>query len=51
MKGSHVGQLKRKIEELSIFNEIGKTLTSTLDIKEILNIIMQKIGAGKARTR
>lgn len=45
MKDSHVDQLKRKIEELSIFNEIGKTLTSTLDIKEILNIIMQKIGA------
>lgn len=37
-------ELKRKIEELSIFNEIGKTLTSTLDIKEILNIIMLKIG-------
>jgi len=36
-------ELKRKIEELTIFNEIGKTLTSTLDIKEILNIIMLKI--------
>lgn len=44
MKGRQVDQLKRKIEELSIFNEIGKTLTSTLDIKEILNIIMLKIG-------
>lgn len=44
MKDSQTDELKRKIEELSIFNEIGKTLTSTLDIKEILNIIMLKIG-------
>ena len=44
MKDSRTDELKRKIEELSIFNEIGKTLTSTLDIKEILNIIMLKIG-------
>lgn len=37
-------ELKQKlIKEISIFNEIGKTLTSTLDIKEILNIIMLKI--------
>ncbi|MEK6727041.1 MAG: sensor domain-containing diguanylate cyclase [Deltaproteobacteria bacterium] len=44
MKDTRTDELKRKIEELSIFNEIGKTLTSTLDIKEILNIIMLKIG-------
>lgn len=44
MRDSQTNELKRKIEELSIFNEIGKTLTSTLDIKEILNIIMLKIG-------
>lgn len=43
MKHSETDELKRKIEELSIFNEIGKTLTSTLDIKEVLNIIMMKI--------
>lgn len=41
---SQADELKRKVmEEISIFNEIGKTLTSTLDIKEILNIIMLKI--------
>jgi len=44
LKDTLTDELKRKIEELSIFNEIGKTLTSTLDIKEILNIIMLKIG-------
>lgn len=43
MEAIQSDELKRKIEELSIFNEIGKTLTSTLDIKEILNIIMLKI--------
>lgn len=43
MKSNETDELKRKIEELSIFNEIGKTLTSTLDIKEVLNIIMMKI--------
>jgi hypothetical protein len=36
-------ELKRTIDELKIFNEIGKTLTSTLDIKEVLTIIMQKV--------
>jgi diguanylate cyclase (GGDEF)-like protein len=37
-------ELKRTVEELAAFNEIGKTLTSTLDISEVLKIIMQKIG-------
>ena len=37
-------ELKRTVEELAAFNEIGKTLTSTLDIREVLKIIMQKIG-------
>jgi hypothetical protein len=28
-------ELKRTVDELAAFNEIGKTLTSTLDIREI----------------
>ncbi len=36
-------ELKRTVEELAAFNEIGKTLTSTLDISEVLKIIMQKV--------
>lgn len=36
-------ELKRTVDELQVFNEIGKTLTSTLDIKEVLKIIMQKV--------
>lgn len=34
---------KRAVEDISLFNEIGKTITSSLDIKEVLSIIMQKI--------
>ena len=37
-------ELKRTVEELAAFNEIGKTLTGTLDIREVLKLIMQKIG-------
>ena len=36
-------ELKRTVEELAAFNEIGKTLTSTLDIREVLKMIMQKV--------
>src|SRR5580765_565570 len=36
-------ELKRTVDELTVFNEIGKTLTSTLDIREVLKIIMQKV--------
>lgn len=35
--------LKNKAKELTIFHEIGKALTSTLDIKEIMSIIMAKV--------
>lgn len=34
---------RSKKVQLSTFNEIGKTLTSSLDLKEILNIVMEKI--------
>ncbi len=36
-------EMTRTIEELRVFNEIAKTLTSTLDISEVLSIIMEKI--------
>ncbi len=36
-------ELKRTVDELAAFNEIGKTLTSTLDIREVMRIIMQKV--------
>ncbi len=40
-----LNELRRRLRELRVFNEIGKTLTSTLDLKEVLEIIMQKISA------
>ncbi|MFH1263403.1 MAG: sensor domain-containing diguanylate cyclase [Pseudomonadota bacterium] len=36
-------ELKRTVDALRILSEIGKTLTSTLDIKEVLRVILQKI--------
>jgi diguanylate cyclase (GGDEF)-like protein len=36
-------EMARTVDELRVFNEIGKTLTSTLDIGEVLANIMQKI--------
>ncbi len=36
-------ELKRTVDALQIFGELGKTLTSTLDIKEVLRIVLQKI--------
>ena len=38
-----LADMKRTIAELQVFNEIGKALTSSLDIKEVLGVIMQKI--------
>lgn len=36
-------RLKRTVEELEAFTEIGKVLTSTLDIHEVLRRIMEKV--------
>lgn len=38
-----VAELKRQIERLSLFHEVGKTLASTLDLQKILQTIMEKI--------
>ena len=37
-------ELKRTVDELQAYNEIGKALTSTLDIAEVLKLIMDKVG-------
>ena len=36
-------ELKRTVDALQVFSEIGKALTSTLNIKEVLRIVLQKI--------
>ena len=36
-------ELKRQIERLSLFHEIGKALASTIDLQKILQTVMEKI--------
>ena len=36
-------ELERKVQELQAFNDIGRTLAGTLDIHEVLALIMQKV--------
>ena len=38
-------ELERKIKELSVFHEVGKALTSTLDLSEVLQTVMEKISS------
>jgi diguanylate cyclase (GGDEF)-like protein len=38
-----VAELRRQIERLSLFHEVGKALASTLDLQKILQTIMEKI--------
>jgi diguanylate cyclase (GGDEF)-like protein len=38
-----IAELKRQIERLSLFHDIGKTLASTLDLQKILQTVMEKI--------
>ncbi|HWP84259.1 MAG TPA: sensor domain-containing diguanylate cyclase, partial [Terriglobia bacterium] len=40
-----VAGLERRIKELSVFHEVGKALTSTLDLNEVLQTIMEKISS------
>ena len=35
--------MKRTVEQLAAFNEIAKALTSTLELKEVLSLVMQKV--------
>src|SRR4030095_13751360 len=38
-----IKELEKRVEELSIFHQVGKALTSTLDLQEVLALIMGKI--------
>ncbi len=38
-----IAELKRQIERLSLFHEVGKALASTLDLQKILQTVMEKI--------
>lgn len=40
-----LGDLKRTIDELQAFDEIGRALTSTLELREVLRLILEKVRA------
>ncbi|EAU63856.1 cGMP-specific phosphodiesterase [Stigmatella aurantiaca DW4/3-1] len=35
--------MKRTVEQLAAFNEMAKALTSTLELREVLSLVMQKV--------
>jgi diguanylate cyclase (GGDEF)-like protein len=38
-----LGAMKRTVEQLAAFNQIAKALTSTLEVGEVLKLVMQKV--------
>lgn len=38
-----LGAMKRNLEQLAAFNQIAKALTSTLEVGEVLQLVMQKV--------
>lgn len=40
---TYTQEIKKNTRELAFFDDIGKTLTSALELKDILNIIMEKM--------
>ncbi|MDP2682918.1 MAG: sensor domain-containing diguanylate cyclase [Deltaproteobacteria bacterium] len=41
--GGSVSEDSQRLKQLTTFSELGKAITSTLDLKEILNVVMEKI--------
>lgn len=37
--------MQRTVEQLAAFNEMAKALTSTLELREVLNLVMQKVSS------
>ncbi len=38
-----INELRRQVERLSLFHDVGKALASTLELQKILQTIMEKI--------
>src|SRR6202171_2409056 len=38
-------ELQRTVDELAVLNEIGKALTASLDIGEVMHVILEKVSA------
>src|SRR5258708_12730897 len=45
MSAERIAELEKKVRELTVFHEVGKALTSTLDQNRVLETIMQQISA------
>ncbi|MBL8952226.1 MAG: sensor domain-containing diguanylate cyclase [Myxococcaceae bacterium] len=39
-----LGAMKRNLEQLAAFNQIAKALTSTLEVGEVLKVVMEEVG-------
>ncbi len=44
-ESSVVEELRQTVQKLRIFDSLGKTLTSSLDLSEILRIVVEKLGS------
>ena len=44
-QGERIRNLERRVEELAVLNEMSTTLSSTLDLDEVLTLIMERINA------
>jgi diguanylate cyclase (GGDEF)-like protein len=44
MDDAELRELRRAVEALKAFNDVGRSLTSTLDASEVLALIMEKVG-------
>ncbi|XXF75841.1 sensor domain-containing diguanylate cyclase [Myxococcaceae bacterium GXIMD 01537] len=40
-----IAAMKRTVEQLAAFNEMAKALTSTLELREVLSVVMQKVSS------
>jgi diguanylate cyclase (GGDEF)-like protein len=45
MSAERIAELEKKVRELTVFHEVGKALTSTLDQNRVLETIMQQISS------
>ncbi len=44
-EATRIAELERKVRELTVFHNVGKALTSTLDLNRVLQTIMEQISS------
>ncbi|MDB5038755.1 MAG: hypothetical protein JWQ35_2283 [Bacteriovoracaceae bacterium] len=45
MESEVIAELRNTVQKLLVFDSLGKTLTSSLDLSEVLRIVVEKLGA------